>query len=55
MGLASDETLSQVEREAIAVVDEAVAYAESSPDPEAMDALQHVFTETPGGAYEGEV
>ena len=45
--LATDESLEQIESEVLAVVDEAVAYAESSPDPEATDALQHVF-------YEGE-
>ena len=45
--LATDESLEQIESEVLAVVDEAVAYAESSPDPEATDALRHVF-------YEGE-
>ena len=48
LGLATEETLNEIESEVIAVVDEAVAYAESSPDPEATDALRHVF-------YEGEV
>jgi len=48
LGLATDEELERIEQEVLAVVDEAVAYAEASPDPEATDALQHVF-------YEGEV
>ena len=41
--LATDETLEQIEGEVIAVVDEAVAYADASPDPEPADALKHVF------------
>jgi pyruvate dehydrogenase E1 component alpha subunit len=43
--LASDEKLKQIEGEVIAVVEEAVAYAQSSPDPEPADALRHVFCE----------
>ena len=42
-GLASQETLQRIEREVTALIDDAVAYAESSPDPEAADALKHVF------------
>ena len=42
-GLATDETLQQIEQEVIALIDEAVAYAESSPDPEPTDTLKHVF------------
>ena len=44
-GLVTDEKLNQIEEEVIAVVDEAVAYAESSPDPQATDTLKHVFYE----------
>jgi TPP-dependent pyruvate/acetoin dehydrogenase alpha subunit len=47
MGLATRESLDQIERQVLTVVDEAVTYAESSPDPEPTSALQHVF-------YEGE-
>jgi TPP-dependent pyruvate/acetoin dehydrogenase alpha subunit len=45
LGLATDEKLDQIEEEVVAVVDEAVAYAESSPDPEPTDTLRHVFWE----------
>jgi TPP-dependent pyruvate/acetoin dehydrogenase alpha subunit len=44
-GLMTDEALNQVEREVAALIDEAVTYAESSPDPEPTDALKHVFYE----------
>jgi pyruvate dehydrogenase E1 component alpha subunit len=43
LSLATAEELGQIEKEVVAVVDEAVAYAESSPDPEPTDTLQHVF------------
>jgi len=43
LGLATDETLSQMEQEVGAKIDEAVAFAESSPEPEPGDALTHVF------------
>ena len=42
-GEATDETLARVEAEVTAVIDEAVAYAEASPDPLPTDALKHVF------------
>jgi pyruvate dehydrogenase E1 component alpha subunit len=45
LGLATDEKLDQIEEEVVAVVDEAVAYAESSPEPEPADTLRHVFWE----------
>jgi TPP-dependent pyruvate/acetoin dehydrogenase alpha subunit len=45
LGLATDEQLDQIEEEVVAVVDEAVAYAESSPDPEPADTLEDVFWE----------
>ena len=43
LGLTTDETLGQIEQEVIARIDEAVAYAESSPEPAPTDALKHVF------------
>ncbi len=43
MGLASDETLAAVEGEVVALIDEAVGFAEESPSPEPADALRHVF------------
>jgi TPP-dependent pyruvate/acetoin dehydrogenase alpha subunit len=46
-GEATDEALALVEAEVKAVIDEAVAFAEASPDPLATDALKHVFA---GGA-----
>ncbi|MGQ9629397.1 MAG: thiamine pyrophosphate-dependent dehydrogenase E1 component subunit alpha [bacterium] len=42
-GLATDETLDRIEREVKELIDEAVAYAEESPDPEPTDTLKHVF------------
>jgi TPP-dependent pyruvate/acetoin dehydrogenase alpha subunit len=42
-GLASDEQIEHIEQEVAAVIDEAVAYAEASPDPLPSDVLQHVF------------
>ncbi len=45
LGLATEEQLHQMEEEVVAVVDEAVAYAESSPDPEPADTLEDVFWE----------
>ncbi len=45
LGLASDETLSAIEKEVTVIVDEAVAFAEESPSPAPTDALQHVFWE----------
>ena len=44
-GLVTDGKLDQIEEEVAAVIDEAVDYAESSPDPEPTDTLQHVFWE----------
>ena len=43
LNLATAEALDHIEKEVVAVVDEAVAYAASSPDPEPTDTLQHVF------------
>jgi pyruvate dehydrogenase E1 component alpha subunit len=43
LGLATDETLASIEQEAVALVDDAVAFAEESPPPEPADALEHVF------------
>jgi len=42
-GLATDESLAQVEREVTEAVDDAVAFAESSPSPAPEDALTDVF------------
>jgi pyruvate dehydrogenase E1 component alpha subunit len=44
--LATDESLAQVEREVTAAVDDAVAFAESSPSPAPEEALEDVFWET---------
>ena len=43
MGLSTDDALNQIEEEVKTLIDEAVAYAESSPDPLPTDALKHVF------------
>ena len=43
LGLADDSDLASIEEEIERKIDDAVAYAESSPDPEPEDALQHVF------------
>jgi pyruvate dehydrogenase E1 component alpha subunit len=43
-GAIDDAGLAQVEREVADVIDDAVAYAESSPDPEPEEALEDVFT-----------
>ena len=42
-GLATDESLAQVEKEVIEAIDDAVAFAESSPSPEPEEALEDVF------------
>lgn len=47
-GLTTDESLEQVERETAEAIDEAVAFAESSPAPAPEEALEDVFFE--GGA-----
>src|SRR5262249_19900691 len=39
------ETLEQIEQEVVAVIEEAIAFAESSPSPQPEDALLHVFWE----------
>jgi pyruvate dehydrogenase E1 component alpha subunit len=52
LGLASDESLSAIEKEVTAVVDEAVAFAEESPSPEPSDALEHVFWAQADGQQE---
>jgi pyruvate dehydrogenase E1 component alpha subunit len=43
MDLANDEQLDAIEQEVVALIDEAVAFAEESPSPEPADALDHVF------------
>lgn len=43
MGLATEETLAAIEQEVMALIDEAVAFAEESPPPEPADTLKHVF------------
>ena len=43
IGLATDEMLATIESEVVALIDEAVAFAEESPSPEPGDALKHVF------------
>ena len=45
-GLATDESLAQIEAEVVAAIDDAVAFAESSPSPEPEEALEDVFWET---------
>ena len=42
-GLATDESLAQVEQEVTDAIDDAVAFAESSPSPEPEEALEDVF------------
>ena len=42
-GLATEETLNEIEKEVEADIDESVAFAEASPDPKPEDALKHVF------------
>jgi pyruvate dehydrogenase E1 component alpha subunit len=41
--LATEETLAAIEKEIVAAVEEAVAFAEESPDPDPTDTLKHVF------------
>jgi len=43
LGLAGDESLAALEGEVMALVDDAVRFAEESPPPEPADALRHVF------------
>jgi TPP-dependent pyruvate/acetoin dehydrogenase alpha subunit len=43
LGLADDGSLAAIETEVEAAIDDAVAFAESSPLPEPTDALKHVF------------
>lgn len=45
LGLADEAALAQIEREVEAAIDDAVAFAESSPLPEPTDTLKHVFYE----------
>jgi pyruvate dehydrogenase E1 component alpha subunit len=47
MGMASDESLLAIEQEVDAVVDDAVVFAEESPPPEPVEALDHVFWTDP--------
>jgi pyruvate dehydrogenase E1 component alpha subunit len=42
-GLATDESLAQVETEVAAAIDDAVAFADESPSPRAEEALEDVF------------
>jgi pyruvate dehydrogenase E1 component alpha subunit len=42
-GHATDESLAEIERDVVAVIDDAVAFAESSPSPEPEEALEDVF------------
>lgn len=42
-GLATEDSLTAAEQEVLAEVDDAVAYAEGSPEPAPEDALRHVF------------
>jgi pyruvate dehydrogenase E1 component alpha subunit len=42
-GAISEDGLAEIEREVTAVIDDAVAFAEASPDPEPEDALEDVF------------
>jgi len=44
-GLATDASLAEIEKEVVAVIDDAVAFAEASPSPEPANALMHVFYE----------
>ena len=43
MDLATEETLATIEKEVMALIDEAVTFAEESPLPEPADTLEHVF------------
>jgi pyruvate dehydrogenase E1 component alpha subunit len=43
-GLATDESLAAIEQDVIAMLDDAVAFAEDSPLPEPADTLDHVFS-----------
>jgi pyruvate dehydrogenase E1 component alpha subunit len=49
MGIATDESLAAIEQEVTAVVDDAVVFAETSPLPEPVAALDHVFWTDPQG------
>jgi acetoin:2,6-dichlorophenolindophenol oxidoreductase subunit alpha len=54
LGLADDAALAAVEKEIVATIDDAVAFAEASPPPEAADALNDVFyTVHPRAAHAG--
>ncbi len=43
LGLATDDSLATIEKEVDDAIDDAVAFAESSPSPQPEDALTHVF------------
>lgn len=45
-GLATPESLAEIEQSVKAAIDEAVAFAEASPAPEPADTLKHVFYST---------
>lgn len=49
LGVATAESLAAIEREVTALVDDAVAFAEESPLPEPVEALDHVFWRDPAG------
>lgn len=42
-GIAAEDRLAEIEKEVTALIDDAVAFAESSPPPQPEDALNHVF------------
>ena len=44
--LADDDLLEKVEQDVLEVIDEAISYAESSPTPQPIDTLLHVFCDT---------
>jgi pyruvate dehydrogenase E1 component alpha subunit len=46
-GLATQESLAEIEQTVKALIDEAVTFAEASPAPEPTDTLKHVFYSTP--------
>jgi pyruvate dehydrogenase E1 component alpha subunit len=43
LGLATEDSLTTVEQDVMALIDEAVTFAEESPSPEQTDTLKHVF------------
>jgi pyruvate dehydrogenase E1 component alpha subunit len=47
--LASDKSLAAIEQDVLAILDDAVAFAEESPLPEPTDTLDHVYWSGPAG------